>query len=39
MNTLVAQHPRLCLAATFRLGFTVKFLLEIYLLRERLYDA
>jgi len=39
MNTLVAQHPLLCLLATFLLGFTVKFLLDIYLLRERLYDA
>ena len=39
MNTLVAQHPLLCLLATFLLGFTVKFLLDIYLLRERLSDA
>ncbi len=39
MNTLVAQHPLLCLLATFLLGFTVKFLLDIYLLRERLFDA
>lgn len=39
MNTLVAQHPWLCLAAVFLLGITFKYLLDVFFLRQRLFDA
>ena len=39
MSTIVAQHPWLTLSAVFLLGFTVKYLLDIFFLRQRLFDA
>jgi predicted flap endonuclease-1-like 5' DNA nuclease/predicted nucleic acid-binding Zn-ribbon protein len=39
MSTLVAQHPWLILSAVFLLGYTVKYLLDIFFLRQRLFDA
>ncbi len=39
MSTLVAQHPWLTLSAVFLLGYTVKYLLDLFFLRQRLFDA
>lgn len=39
MITLIAEHPALSVLAAFLLGYTIKWLLDLFVLRERLFTA
>ena len=39
MISLIAEHPALSVLAAFLLGYTIKWLLDLFVLRERLFTA